>query len=166
MTSEEKQTSGFVEIVIICGDCNLWQTILYLNLFSYLTFTYYTMLFSFIQHHTNELCTVPINNCDLCLKKNSSSCPRFWRADRKVIVFVWEMQMFVTHKTKRCPNVKICPTPVKGREKPWETPHLPEFQCQEAGTSLRTTIKGEAKSKPRGLPLVIDQSSSIYYCKY
>ena len=72
----------------------------------------------------------------------------------------------VTHKTKHCPNVKICPTPVKGWEKLWETPFFREFQWQEAGTSLHTTIKGEAKSKPRGLSLVIDQSSSIYYYKY
>ena len=38
--------------------------------------------------------------------------------------------------------------------------------AKRLGPRLRTTIKGEAKSKPWWLPLVIDQSSSIYYYKY
>ena len=63
-----------------------------------------------------------INNCDLRLRKNSSSqvLKDRWRLHRQNIQLSKQeprQGLFVTHKTKHCPNVKICPTLAKGGEK-------------------------------------------------
>ena len=157
---------------------------LYLNLFSYRTFTYYNVLFSFIQHHSymNALCSSTI--VTYAWDRTQAATPgaegqigqALFLSGKCACLHTQNIQLskqeprqclFVSHETKHCPNVKICPAPVKGGEKLGETVRnsssFVNSSAKRLGARRPTTIKGEAKSKPRWLPLVIDQSSSIYY---
>ena len=111
---------------------------------------------------------------------------RFWRTDRKGVVLVWGMRMFTQteHTALKTGDEArlVCTTQNQTLSECEDLPNtfqrrggwggcaqlLIFLNCsaKRLGPRPRTTIKAGAKSKPRWLPLVIDQSCPIDCYKY